>query len=36
VKPQNLDDYPPAGHRFREIRPLSVLKQHRSGNVLPG
>jgi aspartate aminotransferase-like enzyme len=35
-KLQNLDDYLPAGHRFCEIRLLSVLKQHRRGNVLPG
>jgi aspartate aminotransferase-like enzyme len=35
-KLQNLDGYLPARHRFCEIRLLSVLKQHRRGNVLPG
>jgi aspartate aminotransferase-like enzyme len=35
-KLQNLDDYLPAGHRFCEIRLLNVLKEHRTGNVLPG
>jgi len=35
-KLENLDGYLPAGYRFCEIRLLSVLKQHRRGNVLPG
>jgi aspartate aminotransferase-like enzyme len=35
-KLQNVDEYLPAGHRFCEIRLLNVLKEHRTGNVLPG
>jgi len=32
----DLDAYLPDGHRFFEIRLLSVAKEHRRGNVLPG
>lgn len=35
-KLSDLDAYLPEGHRLFEIRLLSVVKEHRSGNVLPG
>jgi aspartate aminotransferase-like enzyme/N-acyl-L-homoserine lactone synthetase len=35
-KLDNLNQYLPAGYRYCEIRLLSVAKEHRTGNVLPG
>ena len=35
-KLENLDQFLPAGYRYCEVRLLSVAKEHRTGNVLPG
>ncbi len=35
-KLRDLDGYLPRGYRFCEIRLLSVAREHRTGNVLPG